>query len=165
MQLIKLWEADVEKAYELQMSFEKDENGFMNAAYGLSFEEFKGYVEKRKGWSSGVGLPEGFVPDTVFVLEDEGNYVGIFNMRHHLNDFLESGAGHLGFGISKKYRQKGYATKGLALLLEEAKKIGIEEVYLSVNKDNPYSLKAQLKNGAYIHHEDELEYYTRIKLL
>lgn len=164
MQLIKLWDCDIDRAYELQMSFEKEENGYMNAAYGLSRDEFDAYVEKRKGWSIGVGLPEGFVPDTVFVLEDEGNYVGIFNMRHILNDYLANGAGHLGYGVSKKYRQKGYATKGLALLLEEAKKIGIEEAYLSVNKDNEPSLKAQLKNGAFIHHEDETTYYTRIKL-
>ena len=42
--------------------------------------------------------------------------------------------------------------------------MGIDEAYLSVDKDNPGSLKAQLNNGAYIHHEDETEYYTRIKL-
>lgn len=38
-----------------------------------------------------------------------------------------------------------------------------DEIYLSVHKENIASLKAQLKNGAYIHHEDEKEYYTRIK--
>ena len=32
-----------------------------------------------------------------------------------------------------------------------------------VHKDNPASLRVQMKNGAYIHHEDERESYTRIK--
>lgn len=164
MKLIKLWEADIEKAYELQMSFDKEDNGFVNAAYGLSFEEYKDYVVKRHNYSLGIDLIEGHVPDTVFVLEDKGNYVGLFNLRHYLNDFLRNGAGHLGYCISKNYRHQGYATKGLGLLLEEAKKLGIEEAYLSVNKNNPYSLKAQLNNGAYIDHEDEDHYYTRIKL-
>ena len=39
-----------------------------------------------------------------------------------------------------------------------------DEIYLSVRKSNGASLKVQLKNGAYIHHEDDKEYYTRIKI-
>ncbi|MEG0076859.1 GNAT family N-acetyltransferase [Anaerorhabdus sp.] len=164
MKLIKLWESDLQKAYELQSSFPEQENGFVNVAYGLSFEEFVEYVQVRRNYSMSIGLKEGYVPDTVFVLVDDNNYVGIFNLRHELNEFLENGAGHIGYGIAKSYRRKGYATKGLALVLQEAKKIGIDEAYLSVNKNNTGSIKAQLNNGATIHHEDDLEYYTRIKL-
>ena len=165
MRLIKIWESDLEKAYALQNSFQEDEHGFVNRAYGYSFEEFVNYVEGCKNHSMGIDLPAGFVPDTVFVLEDDDeNYVGIFNLRHYLNDFLANGPGHIGFGISPKYRRLGYATKGLALTLAEAKRIGIEEAYLSVHKDNAGSLKAQQNNGAVIQWEDDKEYYTRIKL-
>lgn len=60
--------------------------------------------------------------------------------------------------------EHGGCAKGLALTIEKAKAIIPEdEIYLSVHKENIASLKAQLKNGAYIHHEDEKEYYTRIK--
>ncbi len=45
----------------------------------------------------------------------------------------------------------------------EATNIPEDEIYMSVHKDNPASLKVQLKNGAYIHHENDKEYYTRIK--
>jgi hypothetical protein len=38
-----------------------------------------------------------------------------------------------------------------------------DEIYMSVHKDNPASLRVQIKNGAYVHHEDEKEFYTRIK--
>ena len=122
------------------------------------------YVKCREERSRSVGLPEAYVPDTVYVLEDDqGNYVGIFNLRHYLNDALRNGAGHIGYGIRKEYRGKGYASAGLALVLEEARKIVPEdEICFSVNKDNPASLKVQLKNGARIDHEDEKEYYTRI---
>ncbi|MBI8803695.1 hypothetical protein JE001_31720, partial [Pseudomonas aeruginosa] len=51
------------------------------------------------------------------------------------------------------------------LVLQEAKKIGIDEALLSVNKKNLGSLKAQQKNGAAIYREDEKEYYTKIKLM
>lgn len=164
MNLIKLWDADIKKAYELQNSFDKDENGFVNSAYGLSFEGFKNYVNTNKDYSQGLHLPEGYVPATIYILEAKDNYVGIFNLRHYLNDFLRNGPGHIGYGISPKYRQKGYAAEGLKLLIEIAQTIIPEdEIYLSVHKDNPSSLKVQLKNGAYIHHEDENEFYTRIK--
>ncbi|MEL3903588.1 MAG: hypothetical protein P1P63_00490 [Treponemataceae bacterium] len=48
--------------------------------------------------------------------------------------------------------------------MKEAQKLEITEAYLSCHKDNPASLKAQLKNGARIHHEDDANYYTRITL-
>ena len=165
MLLLPLWDGDLDKAYDLQMSFLPDENGFVNAAYGLTREEFSHYVETQKGYSLGQGLPEGYVPCTVYVLiNEEGNYVGIFNFRHHLNDALRKGAGHIGYGIRKEYRGRGYATAGLRLLLREAWKIiPEEEICLSVHRDNPASLQVQLNNGAYIHHQDEREYYTRIK--
>lgn len=89
----------------------------------------------------------------------------MFKFRHYLNEALVNGAGHIGYGIKKECRGKGYATEGLRLALEKAREIVPEdEIYLSVHKDNPASLKVQLKNGAYIHHEDEEEFFTRIKI-
>ena len=59
----------------------------------------------------------------------------------------------------------GYATEGLKMMISIAKDIIEEdEIYMSVRKENRASLKVQLNNGAYIHHEDDKEYYTRIKI-
>lgn len=165
MKLIKIWEADLKRAYELQMSFPENDHGFCNSAYGFSYEEFENYTEACRKHSLGQELKEGFVPDTTMILvNDEGEYVGIFNLRHYLNDFLANGPGHIGYGIGSKYRRRGYAAEGLRLTLIEAKKIGIEEAYLSCRTDNVGSLKTQLKNGGVIHHEDIDHYYTRIRL-
>ena len=49
-------------------------------------------------------------------------------------------------------------------LLKEAKKIGIEEAYLSCLKTNIGSFRAQQKNGAVIRREDDLRFYTKIAL-
>lgn len=164
MKLVKIWESDLKKAYELQMSFPQEETRFWNSAYEYTFEQFVEYTKSCEKHSQGLELPEGFVPATVFVLvDDDENYVGIFNLRHHLNEFLAKGPGHIGYGISSKYRRMGYATKGLELMLPEAKKIGIEEAYLSCLKTNVGSIKAQLNNGAKVHREDDLRYYTRIR--
>ena len=132
----------------------------------LSREEFEKVVLPRLiNNSKGIDLPEGHVPGTEFFLWEDDEIVGLFRIRHELNDFLANGPGHIGYGIKKEYRGRGYATKGLALTIEKAKEIIKEdEIYMSVHKDNPASLQVQLKNGAYIHHEDDKEYYTRIKL-
>ena len=36
MKLIKLWEADLEKAYALQCTFLPEENGFINTTFNYS---------------------------------------------------------------------------------------------------------------------------------
>lgn len=77
---------------------------------------------------------------------------------------VQNGAGHIGYYIAPPYRGKGYGTKGLGLIADIARKVVPEdEIYLRVNKDNPASLKAMLKNGGYIHHEDEHSCFVRIK--
>lgn len=165
MELIRVQDSDYRKTYELYMTFDEDENGFINSVYGYDYDRFLEWIEMKRNWSLGKGLPEGFVPDTSFVLSVDGEYVGVFNLRHYLNDFLRNGPGHIGYGISKKYRGHGYATEGLKMTIGKAREIGIHEAYLSVNKDNPASLQVQLNNGAYIHHEDDKEYYTRINAI
>lgn len=162
MELIRVQDSDFRKTYELYMSFPESENGYINNVYGYDYDRFLEWIEMKRNWSMGKELPEGFVPDTTYVLADGDTYVGVFNLRHYLNDFLREGAGHIGYCISQKYRGKGYATKGLELALAKARQKSIHEVYMSVNKDNPASLRVQIKNGAYIHHENEKEYFTRI---
>jgi len=164
MELIRVQDSDYKKTYDLYMTFEADENGYINSVYGYTYDQFLEWIEMKRNWSMGLELPEGFVPDTTFVLEDNGNYIGVFNLRHCLNDFLREGAGHIGYCISKEYRGRNYGSKGLALTLKKAKEINIDEAYLSVNKNNPASLKVMLKNGARIDHDNEKEYFIRIKI-
>ena len=156
---------DWEKEYDFITNTPKDENGFTNSNFGCKKEAFENEIlPEYINHSQGINLPDGYVPGTEYFLWEDDQIVGLFRIRHYLNDFLREGAGHIGYGIRKEFRGKGYATKGLKLTLEEAWKIIPEdEIYMSVNKDNPVSLKVQLKNGAYIHHEDDKEYYTRIK--
>jgi predicted acetyltransferase len=167
--MIYLKEANVEdakKEYQFFNDTPADENGFENKYYGFSYEDFinRALTEIIKS-SKGIDLHEGYVPQTLYFVWDDNNIVGLFKIRHYLTDCLRNGAGHIGYGIHKNYRGKGYATKGLALAIEKAKDVIKEnEIYLSVHVDNPASLKVQLNNEAYIHHSDEKEHYTRIKI-
>lgn len=157
---------DICKEYEFITSLPKDENGFKNSYYGCSFDEFKSKILKEYiEHSLGVNLVDDHVPSTQFFLWKDVDIVGLFRVRHYLNEFLANGPGHIGYGIKKEYRGNGYATEGLRLVLEEAKSMVREdEIYLSVHKDNPASLRVQIKNGAIVHHEDDKEFFTRIKI-
>lgn len=157
---------DIEKEYDAISQIPENENGYMNEYYGCTREEFENIIlPEMIEHSNGINVPENRVPDTYYFLWNEDEIVGLFKIRHCLNEFLAKGPGHVGYGILKQYRGRGYATKGLALAIEICKTlIKEEEIYLSVNKNNPSSFKVQEKNGAYIVGENEEEYFTRIKI-
>lgn len=157
----------LKKEWEYISNLPADENGFTNNSNGISYEDFiTSYVPKRKDFAEGKNLKEGLVPQIDFLLWENNEIIGMFRVRPQLNDFLRTvTGGHIGYGIIKKARGKGYATKGLALALKELKKrTADKEAYLFCHKDNPASLHVMQKNGAYIHHETEENICTRIKL-
>lgn len=164
--LKKLNLEDIKEEWDFIKNTPSDENGFTNRYYGCTFEDFeKNIIPKLIDESNGINLKEGRVSQVNIFIWDDDEIVGLFKFRPKLNDALRNGAGHLGYGIRKKYRNKGYASKTLGLFLEKyANLIDDKELYMSANKNNPYSIKVQLKNGAYIHHEDEDHIYTRIKI-
>lgn len=157
---------DVEEEYKAIKSIPANENGFENKYYNITKEEFVNQViPKLLKNSEGLELPDGYVLDTYFFLWNDNKIVGLFKIRHYLNDFLKNGPGHVGYGILPEYRGKGFAKKGLLLAIEKCREIiKEEEIYLSVRKDNPASLRVQQDCGAFIVGETDEEYLTRIKL-
>ncbi len=157
---------DVEKEYQYIVSVPADENGFINDFYNAPRKNFEtAILQPLICQGQGMDLPEGYVPQTHYLLWDDDIIVGWFRLRHYLCPSLINGAGHIGYSIREGFRGKGYATTGLRLMVEKAAKIIPEnEIYLRVNKNNPASLRVMLKNGGYIHHEDQYQYYVRIKL-
>ncbi|MDD6467066.1 MAG: GNAT family N-acetyltransferase [Erysipelotrichaceae bacterium] len=154
------------ESYRCFSSFEADENGFHNEAYGMNLDEFQHFVQECYQESKSVGLPDWKVPQTVYLLMKGNTAIGIFKVRHYLNEALRNGAGHIGYGICKEYRRQGYAKKGLLMAMKKLSTFMLEdEIYMSCNKDNIASKKTQLACGCYVHHEDEKEYYTRCKKL
>ena len=155
---------DLEKEWQFVREMPPDENGLINEWYGISREDFEAKaLPQMIAFSEGKGLPEGYVPETFYFLWDGETIVGQFRIRHWLCESLRTGAGHIGYGIGKAFRGKGYGTEGLRLTLEEARHIvPEEEIYLRVLKDNPASLRVMLKNGGRITAEDGEHYFVRI---
>jgi Predicted acetyltransferase len=95
------------------------------------------------------------VPDSVFFLLDEerDRLLGAVNIRHYLNESLLREGGHIGDGIRPSERNKGYATELVRLALEECRKLGINRVLMTCDKDNIASARTIVKNGGVLESE------------
>ena len=107
---------------------------------------------------------DGKVPDSVFFLldTDRDRLIGAVNIRHYLNESLKRSGGHIGDGIRPSERRKGYATEMIRLTLIECRKLGIEKVLMTCDKDNIGSAKSIIKNGGvltgeFINEDGEIE--------
>ena len=87
--LKKLNKEDFEKEYEAIKKIPREENGFANKYHDVSKEDFVNKViPERIDISNEINVPEGRVPDTYYFLWNDNEIVGLFKIRHYLNDFL-----------------------------------------------------------------------------
>ena len=126
--------------------------------------EWIDYVEKHKDPQT---VPEGRVPSTqfIFVREEDSKIVGMIDIRHHLNEFLEMFGGHIGYSVAPSERRKGYATQMLKEALSVCKDLGIRKVLITCIKDNEGSRRTILNNGGIyesaVYEPDENVYLER----
>ena len=95
-------------------------------------------------------LPEGKVLATQFITvrEVDNALVGMLQVRHYLNEYLEKYAGHIGYSVRPDQRRKGYATEQLRQALLWCKEeLGLERVLVCCYPDNEGSRKTILTNG------------------
>ena len=96
-----------------------------------------------------------YVPSSLYYAYDEDRniMVGAVNIRHYLNDKLLFDGGHIGDGVRPSERRKGYGTLIISLALKECKKLGINKVLITCNKDNIGSKKSIINNGGILENE------------
>ena len=157
---------DREEEYLFIKKIPLDENGFLNPFFSVSeYAFYKIVIPRLINYSKGINLAPMMVPETYFFLWDDNKIVGLFKIRHYLNDNLKTSGGHVSYGILDEYRNMGYATTGLKLAIEKCREIIKEDtIHMSVHKNNLYSLKVMLSCGAYVYGETDSEYLTKIDL-
>ena len=79
--------------------------------------------------------------------------IGVFSLKHTLNDYLFQFGGHVGYAVRPSEKGKGYATKILSLGLMEAEKLGIAKVLAVCSKQNLSSARVIVKNGGVLENE------------
>lgn len=155
---------DGENVYSMLQGIDQNENGFENPVQGMPREDYAAWLVRYEAYSRGENMPDWMVPETIYWLMDGDTPVGCGHLRHMLNDALREGSGHIGYAIAKPFRGKGYGNAILALLLQEARKIGIERVQVRANTDNERSNKVIRANGGVMYREKEGKNYYHIDL-
>ena len=114
----------------------------------LARENFAQFVRELEEEAQGIGLPEGIPPQQTYLLLKNGKQVvGEIRFRPMLMPPYEKFNGHTGYNICPSQRGKGYATRQLALLLDEARKLQLSGLSLTIEGDNPASVRVIEKNG------------------
>ena len=150
--------------YDFYQKIPADECGFKNDAYGLSPQEFAGYLQKKQNSSQGINLKPNRVPSTEYILYIDDNPVGIGRVRHYLTEELLKHAGHISFAILPEFRGLHYAAILLALLLEKARTLKLNKVLLTCNENNVGSYKTIEKNGGKLEKIENKERFYWIDL-
>ena len=90
---------------------------------------------------------ESLTTQYIYVREEDDKVVGVIQIRHRFNEFLEKYAGHIGYSVCPSERRKGYASQMLSGVLPECRRLGIYDVLVCCLEDNEASRKTILKNG------------------
>lgn len=110
-------------------------------------EDFEALVGGLHANAAGKDLPEGHVPNTTCWLIEEGQIVGVSNLRHRLTPFLERRGGHIGYSVRPSARARGVGTRLLYLTLLEARRLDLAWVLVTCAKDNVGSAGVIRANG------------------
>ncbi len=164
LHLKRLSPTDGDDVYALTQAMPSEENGFYNSANGLSREAFCAWLTQQHDMSQGIGLAEGWVPQTIYWLYDGDQPVGMCKLRTRLTEALLNGGGNIGYAIASSARGKGYGKEQLRLVLEEAKKAGLDKVLITARNYNKASIGVALANGGVIARISEDEHFIWITL-
>ena len=127
------------------------ESSIINGSAGLDrLSSIEDWLKELKKRSCEDTVPEGLVPSSTYLgVREKDNYiVGMIDIRHYLNEYLTEAGGHIGYGVRKTERNKGYAKQMLKLALEKCKELKIKRVLITCDEDNIASEKVILSANA-----------------
>lgn len=113
------------------------------------FDRTQDWIDQVEVLKKPETTPSQWVPCSqyIYVRESDNKIVGVIQIRHHFNEFLERYAGHIGYSVCPSERRKGYATQMLREVLPKCKTLGIDNVLISCVTGNDGSRKVIINNG------------------
>ena len=149
---MKLIEPSLE--YETQIQAYRKEfltfGGSMDGCGSLRhFDCIQDWLDQVEALKRADTTPPGLVPSTqyLYVREADNKVIGVIQIRHFFNEFLEKYAGHIGYSVCPSERRKGHATQMLRMVLPVCKRLGIDRVLICCVQGNEGSRKTILNNG------------------
>jgi len=144
---------------EMVREFLQTEEAWFNN-FPLALEDFPAFVRELEEEAQGINLPPAVARQQTYWLlrEDENGatILGEIRLRPAITEPFEQHNGHIGYNIRLSQRGRGYATLQLALVLQEARRAGLPRVMLTIEGDNPASVRVIEKNGGWLDYRRRL---------
>ena len=123
--------------------------------FPLDFDhsDFGLLLERLADLEAGRNLPPGRVPSSTYWLLENGEILGVSNLRHFLNDQLRHCGGHIGLGVRPSRRGQGLSVRLMRLSIDQARQRGIHEVHVHCYRSNVASARMILRCGGVLHSE------------
>ncbi len=150
--------------YLMLQEIAANDNGFINYAYGISYDEFVVWLKKEVSVDNG-NLEDWMVPQSSYWMYDGDVPVGYGRLRHYLNDNLRETGGHIGYAIASSKRGKGYGTAILSLLKLKSTELGITQLQVGANVDNELSNRVIKRNGGVLIRTNNNKNFYHINLV
>ena len=125
-------------------------NSAINGTGGLDIDDYENWLVKTIDAHNGIVRRKDRVPaSTYFVIDENNEIIGMVNIRHILNEYLEtSGSGHIGYSVRPTERRKGYATSILKEALSILKnQFNVSNAMVGCYEENIGSKKTIINNG------------------
>ena len=155
---------DGDDIYNMLQNIEPEIFCFHNPAFGLNKNQFKDWLNIQYNWSLGVDLPKNYVKQWTFWLIYENLPIGYGKLRERSTSLSIKSGGNIGYAIHKDFRGKGFGKIFFKLLIDQAKIIGINEIYSTVLKENIASHIIHISNNFKVWKEDDNKWYYHRKL-
>lgn len=139
---------------EFLLELNDGENGYRGSDFANGLITIEQQIENYQNLQLGKNLESWQVPQSTFLLINQDNQIiGMSRLRHTLNENLLHHGGNIGYYIRSNFRNQGYGSKILDLTLQEAKKMNIDKILLTVQSSNLASQIVIEKNNGIL--EDE----------
>ncbi len=112
----------------------------------FAYERFADYKRDCEDMRNGKNLPSGHVPNTYLWLIYNEKFIGLYDIRHSLTEYLKICGGHIAYSTIPSARRNGFAAQGLKLCCKYAHdKLNLKDVLISCNAANIASYKTMKK--------------------
>lgn len=141
-------------AYDAQIqAFRQDflhRGGSMDGCGSLRrFDRTEDWLKQVEDCRREETTPPEWVPMSqfIYVREQDQKVVGVIQIRHRLNAFLEQYGGHIGYSVCPSERRKGYAVQMLQQVLPYCSTLGLTRVLVCCVQGNEGSRRTILRCG------------------
>lgn len=140
--------AHEEQALRFRQAFFEGGEPTLHGGAGLgTTTDFAAWARQNALNRSEETVESGLVPASTFFALLDGEIVGVIDIRHRLNEYLEKAGGHIGYSVHPAHRRRGIAKAMLVYGVAFLKEMGTRRVLVTCNEDNEASFRTILSCG------------------